>query len=74
MAKHNRAADAVVKGAHFEHLGHFRDRKILERGHNTDHEADPEPGQSKLEKCLKKCEGKGRVRKRVCETNCLIND
>jgi len=34
MAKHNREADEVMKGKHFGFLGKFRNREILERGHN----------------------------------------
>ena len=82
MAKHVTAADEVIKGDNFGYLGRFKDRKILEQGHNTvhtvndntGHATDPEPGQSALEKCLKGCETKGIVRRRTCEANCLINN
>jgi len=34
MPKHVTSADEVLKGEHFKYLGRFKNRKILEQGHN----------------------------------------
>ena len=69
MAKHVKDADIILSGPlskFFKYLGRFKNRKILEQGHNTSHDA--------MSKCLAKCAKMSIIRKRTCETNCAINN
>jgi len=67
MPKHVTSADQVLKGENFKYLGRFKNRKILEEGHNQ------APALSECQKCLNKCEEiTSQLRRRKCETNCAI--
>lgn len=71
MAKHVKSADLILSGPmskFFKYLGRFKNRKILEQGHNQT------PKGEGLEKCLEKCAKMSIIRKRTCETNCVINN
>jgi hypothetical protein len=70
MAKHVKSADLILSGPmskFFKYLGRFKNRTILERGHNQT------PKGETIEQCFARCAKMSTIRKRTCETNCAIN-
>jgi len=57
MGKHVESADIILKGEHYGYLGRFKNRKILEQGHNSEHPSCRIQclAASDVRKCIREC-------------------
>jgi len=58
MGKHVESADIILKGEHYGYLGRFKNRKILEQGHNQTEKPSCRIqclAASDIRKCIREC-------------------